>query len=629
MHQRIQLLGSALIASALLSMLAAADPLAAQEVVLGSFQVPAQTNIFGAGHTAAIGGGVLPEAIALPPGSGRVLTFDVNAAALSCCGTAGPHGADGGNNLSTNVNSAGGISGMQHLSRNIFLVGVFLGDETPSDPAPARLVYYTPGETLSPPAGAISVSQDEYSASALQQSFFIGDGLAGATRQRFHVPDGATRLFLGFVDALNLGDPRLGTPSPADPCCYSDNTGTAEVTVSTECTTSGYPSSCTPDCVATIAEANDISQRAQAGETHFTRRDYLTLFKAVECRTGVPAYLLKTIAFSEGLGKYYEDLCPRQFLDPCRQSFTSNAWAYPELWGRYFGPSFPLLALDPQEQFLCPLNGSCNCQPRGIALPPGQRPAPPSVSGRVCRGGADPEPTSVVCEAPSPSHAGWAELWPAVVHVATNADDEFGHHTIGIGVMQTTFEKGDIVLPTADNRTTIVNACISPFSRPLYGLGVTPCNPDISPRCSVLVSIEPLPDLHLILKDPQFNILYAAEMILYKAEFAPGGAPRTDAGLVALKVSSPPYGSILAAGPSAPATPPDWTFQGAQYKAIHGCRTTRCIQNWIDSVLNHVPVPADEDCFFNSPCRSAARSCETAQAYRFATEEPSEEPDDN
>lgn len=208
-------------------------------VTLGTFPIPATHNVFGAGlsFTGAVGGGSLPQAIDLPPGTNRVLTFSITGSNLSCCGTSGPHGGDGGNNLSTYVSSTDTTSGVRHLSRNIFLLGVFLDDDPPTGTAPALKVYYEPGDTPSPPAGAVSTRLPEYPAPSLRQSFFIGDGAALAgipalpTLQRFRVPDGATRLFLGFADGLNLGDPRFTTPSPAVPGFYGDNTGQITVTV--------------------------------------------------------------------------------------------------------------------------------------------------------------------------------------------------------------------------------------------------------------------------------------------------------------------------------------------------------------------------------------------------------------
>jgi hypothetical protein len=85
------------------------------------------------------------------------------------------------------------------------LIGVFLGPGLPtSNPAPAELDFTdTSFTTLSP---------------ALQQIFFIGDGLTGTgtgSVQTFVVPTGATRLFLGTVDGFG----------------WYNNTGAISVTV--------------------------------------------------------------------------------------------------------------------------------------------------------------------------------------------------------------------------------------------------------------------------------------------------------------------------------------------------------------------------------------------------------------
>jgi len=88
----------------------------------------------------------------------------------------------------------------------MFLVGVFLTDATPADPAPARLDF---------------TSNDNFTSLTplLGQTFFIGDGLTGTgvgARQQFTIPAAATRLFLGFADASFLR---------GNPGAYSDNAG--------------------------------------------------------------------------------------------------------------------------------------------------------------------------------------------------------------------------------------------------------------------------------------------------------------------------------------------------------------------------------------------------------------------
>jgi hypothetical protein len=179
--------------------------------------VSAQANIFGAGHAVPPapgggGGGVLPSAVSFTPDSNLVLTFSSVTGSVSCCsGGGGTFNAPDGGLLAsgtTDITSFNGIAGIIHTNRTMFLVGVFLDNTEPSDPAPARLSFSDPEDftDLSP---------------ALGQVFFIGDGLTdtGGTVQRFHVPAGATRLFLGFADAINFGNPT----SP--PGFYSDNVG--------------------------------------------------------------------------------------------------------------------------------------------------------------------------------------------------------------------------------------------------------------------------------------------------------------------------------------------------------------------------------------------------------------------
>ncbi len=56
--------------------------------------------------------------------------------------------------------------------------------------------------------------------------FFVGDGLTGTgsgATQVFHVPAGATRVFFGFADAYQFGNPI----SP--PGYYDDNVGELDV----------------------------------------------------------------------------------------------------------------------------------------------------------------------------------------------------------------------------------------------------------------------------------------------------------------------------------------------------------------------------------------------------------------
>lgn len=171
--------------------------------------VDARSNLFGAGADAAPGpggggGGALPPAVAVPAAGGTVVTFPCTGGLTDCCSgtpTIGPAGF-----LSrTDVESHGGIAGLVVGERAMFLAGVFIGDEAPAGPAPERLDL----------SGKLDFERLE---PGLAQTFFIGDG-AGKV---FVVPPGATRLFLGFVDAaFFVGEPGY----------YGNNRGGLEATV--------------------------------------------------------------------------------------------------------------------------------------------------------------------------------------------------------------------------------------------------------------------------------------------------------------------------------------------------------------------------------------------------------------
>ncbi len=206
-----------------------AAPLTAQS---GTIAVNGAANVFAAGRSSTAGfawacsgaGGLVPAQIALPPGTRRV-TFPSVTGTVSCCnGSPGTnHPPDGGQGpwRFTRINSFAGIGGVRHPSRIMFLMGVFLDGSVPGGSAPSPF----------------DVSESESMitfAPRLQASFYIGDGHAsgvGGALQEFTVPCGATRLFLGFADALDFGDP--STPGQTgNPGCYSDNAGGLSCTYS-------------------------------------------------------------------------------------------------------------------------------------------------------------------------------------------------------------------------------------------------------------------------------------------------------------------------------------------------------------------------------------------------------------
>src|SRR4029079_10890172 len=102
-------------------------------------------------------------------------------------------------------------------------------------------------------------------------------------------------------------------------------------------TLAGQTCSVSSQCATIINNANNITLQAfnaLASQTtpHVTGAQYATLFDAVECRTGVPASLLRVFAYSEGLGSYYSDHVPRHFLEPCQTDGDHS-----QAFGRYYG----------------------------------------------------------------------------------------------------------------------------------------------------------------------------------------------------------------------------------------------------------------------------------------------------
>jgi len=157
-------------------------------------------------------GGVLPARITLKPGGGS-LTFDDVRGAIGCEGNAS-FGADGGTCAGprTDLSSVGPISGIVAEGRTLFLVGVFTSETAGKAPKILKLE--------NPAAFGFSEMNP-----AIGQTFFIGDGLTGTGTgavQRFKIPPGATRLYLGFADGFGF----VGAPG-----AYGDNRGALSVRV--------------------------------------------------------------------------------------------------------------------------------------------------------------------------------------------------------------------------------------------------------------------------------------------------------------------------------------------------------------------------------------------------------------
>jgi hypothetical protein len=176
--------------------------------------IQATDDIYSAGHSvlpSTIYPGTFSPSDTFVPGPNEVLTF------FSVTGTVGcnfaiTNGPDGTcfPGVSTTVTSYGGLSGIDVNQVNMFLVGVFLNANEPTGLGPSILQYnYGTPESLSTSDGTFSP--------ALDQVFFIGDGLTGTGTgqdQQFDVPTGADRLYLGFADSFD-----------SVPSYYADNVG--------------------------------------------------------------------------------------------------------------------------------------------------------------------------------------------------------------------------------------------------------------------------------------------------------------------------------------------------------------------------------------------------------------------
>lgn len=192
----------------------------AADLMTGEFMVAGTDNIYGAGKTEPpffgsatlefpnnlTGGGTLPKVLQLPANA-QAIVFPNISGEVQCCSGTTLNNADGGTfGLGKmQLNELNGLSGI-HLDKTMFLVGVFLADQTVAT-APASLDFngMTDFDRLTP---------------ALQQVFFIGDGKnVQGSLQYFNIPQGATRLFLGFADGNEQG--QVGF--------YNDNLGLLNV----------------------------------------------------------------------------------------------------------------------------------------------------------------------------------------------------------------------------------------------------------------------------------------------------------------------------------------------------------------------------------------------------------------
>jgi len=151
------------------------------------------------GATASSGDVAPAESPVLVPGlqltAGEALVFGVTGSVSHVPSPSGDT-PDGGRITSHSARAQNGIAGLTAPFHS--LIGVFLDANLPTaSAAPAALNFASLGTTFA------SLSP------LLQQPFFIGDGLTGigtGAAQDFIVPAGATRLFLGTMDAYGWYD---------------------------------------------------------------------------------------------------------------------------------------------------------------------------------------------------------------------------------------------------------------------------------------------------------------------------------------------------------------------------------------------------------------------------------------
>ena len=178
------------------------------QIVLGT------ANVFGAGHDEAPappdgGPGLVPPVWEIPEGATHMAITD----AVGSVGHApssrgnGPEGSGTSLGLQTDINSYGGISGIVNRANGMFLVGVFLTDQEPQEGDHPDRLGFTDKEDFTELAPLIG------------QTFFVGDG----RDKTIVIPQGATRVFLGFADGLDMR---------GDPGWYGNNSGQLAVTVS-------------------------------------------------------------------------------------------------------------------------------------------------------------------------------------------------------------------------------------------------------------------------------------------------------------------------------------------------------------------------------------------------------------
>jgi len=335
-----------------------------------------------------------------------------------------------------------------------------------------------------------------------------------------------------LIEATVIADDGAGTRVTADVTVFPEADDTSQ------------------QCRRAIEEANCISRAALASRDglELERNEYLTLFKAAQCRTGVPADLLQAIAFSEGLGDSYVDWTPRQFFEPCNVAYNpGNArWFNETMFRWYYGCMRPVVGfgrLASQAEV-----SSCSLPNAIFTLP----------TPETCR-------VEIVAPCDRPEGCSddlWRALWGQVVHVSLGDDAGAGQgDTFGLGIMQLTFDVHAINqerFPPPLRTTLVGDRRQTGAGAPaVYPLGGNPTNCDLldgdnRDNCLQLDNLAGLTSLSPVIRDPQYNILYYAQLVLFKWQFENKAAKDDPADVLEI-LDDDFYGPVLTAGSDAPA----------------------------------------------------------------------------
>lgn len=181
--------------------------------------VPATSDLSAAGEGESVGG-TEPVEIKLPPGKNRKLIFKKVAGVIAAHFNAPLHDADGADVfagvIGTDIESKNFVSGIVHTTKSMFLAGVFFGDKD-DHALPEKTVFD-------------GKKDFDFVEPMIGQSFYIGNGrtLRNSKPQEFRIPDDASRLYLGFLDAYDQESKKAFRGSPG---AYDGNKGELKIEI--------------------------------------------------------------------------------------------------------------------------------------------------------------------------------------------------------------------------------------------------------------------------------------------------------------------------------------------------------------------------------------------------------------